>query len=56
MVPAVASESTSPNNQRFMEVIAVLSTVAPGVLVTNVGIRYVDGTMWVIVPKEKARG
>ena len=39
------------NNQRFTEVIAVLSTVAPGVSVTNVGCRWSDGSMWVHVPR-----
>ena len=41
------------NNPRFMEAIAVLSTVAPSVWVTNVGIRDVKyERMWVMVPRE----
>ena len=44
------------NNPRFTEAIAVLSTVAPWVWVTNVGCRYKDGEMYVIVPKEKVHG
>ena len=39
------------NNPRFTEVIAVLSTVAPGVSVTDVGYKYPSGNMWVMVPK-----
>ena len=45
------------NNPRFTEVIAVLSTVAPGVWVPNMGYRYESGAMYVTVPREeKANG
>ena len=38
------------------ESVAVLSTVAPGVWVRDIGARYLDGTMTVLLPKEKVHG
>ena len=38
------------------ESVAVLSTVAPGVWVRDIGARYSDGMMTVLLPKEKVNG
>ena len=38
------------------ESVAILSTVAPGVWVRDIGARYLDGTMTVLLPKEKVHG